>query len=291
MCLNVALGIFIHMKPIIEYTDYRKFIQDFYDEKKRTSAFTWREFAKQAGFSSAVYLKYVCEGKKNLSRVAAAPVAQAMGLIGFGSDYFTAMVNYSLAKDDATKKALFEDMCAMAKANKVRVLGEEEFDYYKSWKNSVLRELAPAMPGARPLEMSRACKSYISAFEVSETLNFLQKAGLLQKDENGSFHQTDKSISMGNVDAVPVAARDLQRQMGELALDALQLPLSERDMSGITVGITQNGYERIVKALEEFRRQVVDIVQSDGETEQVYRLNLQFFPLTERVRGGQKNDV
>lgn len=275
------------MKPITEYTDYRKFIQDYYDEKKRSSAFTWREFAKQAGFSSAVYLKYVCEGKKNLSRVAAAPVAQAMGLVGFGAAYFSAMVSYSLAKDDATKKKLFEEMCAMASANKVRVLGEEEFDYYKSWKNSVLRELAPAMPGARPLEISRACKPYVSAFEVSETLNFLQKVGLLAKDENGNFYQTDKSISMGEVDAVPVAARDLQRQMGELALDALQLPLSERDMSGITVGITKNGYDRILKALADFRRQVVNIVQDDGDTEQVYRLNLQFFPLTERVKGGR----
>ena len=56
------------MKPITEYTDYRKVIQDFFDEKKRTSAFTWRNFAKSAGFSSAIFLKYVCEGKKNLSR-------------------------------------------------------------------------------------------------------------------------------------------------------------------------------------------------------------------------------
>lgn len=273
------------MKPITEYIDYRKFIQDYYNEKKSSSAFTWREFAKRAGFSSAVYLKYVCEGKKNLSRVASAPVAQAMGLVGFDATYFSAMVNYSLAKSDEAKKVTFEEMCALAKDNNVRVLGEEEFDYYKSWKNSVLRELAPAMPGARPLEISRTCKPYISAFEVSETLNFLQKTGLLAKDENGTFRQTDKSISMGRVDAVPVAARDLQRQMGELALDALQLPLSERDMSGITVGITQDGYKRIVNALAEFRRQIIKIVQSDGNTEQVFRLNLQFFPLTERVKG------
>ena len=47
------------MKEIIEYTDYRKFIQDYYDERKRSSAFTWRDFARVAGFSSAVYLKYV----------------------------------------------------------------------------------------------------------------------------------------------------------------------------------------------------------------------------------------
>ena len=42
-------GVYICLvKDIIEYTDYRKFIQDYYDERKRCSAFSWREFAQAA---------------------------------------------------------------------------------------------------------------------------------------------------------------------------------------------------------------------------------------------------
>lgn len=198
------------MKEIVEYTDYRKFIQDYYDERKRSSAFTWRDFARDAGFSSAVYLKYVCEGKKNLSVGSAGSVAAAMGLAGFEQTYFVLMVSYAHAKDDKARRAAFEERCALAHAHKVRVLGNEEFDYFKSWKNPVLREIAPHMPGAK----------------------------LLKKDKSGNYEQTDKSLSMGSVDAVPVAARDMQRQMGEFAVKALDLPLSERDMSGLTMGLT-----------------------------------------------------
>ena len=208
------------MKEIVEYTDYRKFIQDYYDERKRTSAFTWRDFARDAGFSSAVYLKYVCEGKKNLSVGAAGSVASAMGLVGFEHTYFVLMVSYAHAKGDAAKRAAFEERCALANAHKVRVLGDEEFKYFKSWKNVVLRELAPHMPGAKPLEMAKACKQPITAAEVSQTLDFLVRAKLLKKDKDGNYHQTDKAISMGSVDAVPVAARDLQRQMAEFAVKA-----------------------------------------------------------------------
>ena len=96
------------MKEIVEYTDYREFIRDYYDERKRCSAFTWREFAKAAGFSSAVYLKYVSEGKKNLSIGAAGSVAGAMGLAGFEYAYFVLMVSYAHAKGDAAKRAAFE---------------------------------------------------------------------------------------------------------------------------------------------------------------------------------------
>ncbi len=271
------------MKEIVEYTDYRKFVQDYYDERKRTSAFTWRDFARDAGFSSAVYLKYVCEGKKNLSINAAGSVAAAMGLVGYEQTYFVLMVSYAHAKSDAAKRAAFEERCALAHAHKVRVLGSEEFDYFKSWKNPVIRELAARMPGAKPLEIAHACKPKISAAEVSETLDFLVRAKLLKKDRNGNYRQTDKSISMGSVDAVPVAARDMQRQMGEFAVKALDLPLSERDISGLTLGLTRRAYERIRKELADCRRRIVAIAAEDDETEQVYRLNLQLFPMTEKL--------
>ena len=276
------------MKEIVEYTDYRKFIQDYYDERKRCSAFSWHAFAQKAGFSSDVYLKYVCEGKKNLSIASAGSVASAMGLVGFEYDYFILMVSYAHAKSDTAKRAAFEERCALAQAHKIRVLGKEEFDYFKSWKNSVIRELAPHMPGAKPLEMARACKQKITATEVSETLDFLVKAKLLKKDRNGNYVQTDKAIAMGDMDVVPVAARDLQRQMGELAVQSLNLPLSERVMSGYTLGLTDRAYERIKKEMKDFYRRVVAIATEEDEADRVYRLNLQLFPMSERL-GKKRN--
>ena len=272
------------MKEIVEYTDYRKFIQDYYDERKRCSAFSWHAFAQKAGFSSDVYLKYVCEGKKNLSVGSAGSVANAMGLVGFEYDYFVLMVSYAHAKNDSAKRAAFEERCALANAHKMRVLGDEEFNYFKSWKNSVIRELAPHMPGAKPLDMARACKQKISAAEVSETLDFLVKAKLLKKDKSGNYQQTDKAIKMAPVEAVPLAARDLQRQMGEFAIQSLDLPLSERVMSGYTLGLTHRAYERIKKEMEDFWRRVVAIATEDDETDRVYRLNLQLFPMSEPLR-------
>ena len=272
------------MKEIIEYTDYRKFIQDYYDERKRCSAFSWHAFAQKAGFSSDVYLKYVCEGKKNLSVGSAGSVAGAMGLVGFEYDYFVLMVSYAHAKSNEAKKAAFEERCALANAHKVRVLGDEEFKYFKSWKNSVIRELAPHMPGAKPLEMAHACKPKISAAEVSETLDFLVKAKLLKKDRSGNYQQTDKTVKMAPVEAVPLAARDLQRQMGEFAVKAIDLPISERVMSGYTLGLTRRAYERIKKETEDYYRRVVAIATEEDETEQVYRLNVQLFPLSEPLK-------
>lgn len=61
-----------------EYLDYRKYIMDYYIERKSSIGFTWRAFAQKAKFSSPVYLKQVADGKCNLSSAAAERVAKAM---------------------------------------------------------------------------------------------------------------------------------------------------------------------------------------------------------------------
>ena len=43
------------MKPVMEYQNFRVFIRDFYTERKDRSGFTWRDFARDAGYSSPVF--------------------------------------------------------------------------------------------------------------------------------------------------------------------------------------------------------------------------------------------
>ena len=79
------------MKPVTEYQDYRVYMQDYYNERKRVSSFSWREFTRASGFTSPTYLKLVCEGKTRLSPLGADKVGSAMHLAGFELEYFKAM--------------------------------------------------------------------------------------------------------------------------------------------------------------------------------------------------------
>ena len=271
------------MKDVLEYTAYRRYIADYFAERKAKSAFTWQEFAKAAGFTSPVYLKYVSEGRFNLSEDAAVRVAQAMDLAGFEPEYFCEMVKFDHAKKDAEKKAAFNRMLALADAHKAKVLEGDSFRFFSDWKNPVIRELAPAMPGAKPLALAHACRPKVSAAEVSETLKFLVNAGLLKKDESGNYQQTDKSVTTGPMDATPVAVRGLHRQMGEIALETIEgVPQDERNFSGLTLGVTRGAYEEIVKEIAEFRKRVIAIATREEETDDVYRMNIQFFPMTNK---------
>lgn len=271
------------MKPIVEYQDYHVFLNDYYEERKRTSAFSWREFAKIAGFVSPSYLKDVCAGKTKLSKVTMGRVASAIGLAGYEVTYFEAMVQFDNAKTDEIKKKFLEQMHAIALDHKVRIVDKDAFEYYDSWKNSVVRELAPIMPGAMPGEIAKMCTQEISALEVRKSLAFLERAGFLKQVDENIYVQTEKSVE-GSREGLPLALRSMHREMGQLAIDSLdRFASNERNVTGVTMGIDHDAYERIVHELDECRKKITAIAEECDNIKQVYRLNLQLFPLSKEV--------
>ena len=76
----------------------------------------------------------------------------------------------------------------------------------------------------------------------------------------------------------------MNKQMAIFAVDAIdRFSVEERFVSGITMGVSSEAYGKIVEVLRKCREQVQDIILKDDKVEQVLRLNLQLFPLTEKL--------
>ena len=268
------------MKPIVEYQDYHLLIKDYYEERKRTSYFSWREFAKVAGFTSPTYLRLVSEGESNLSRAKIDRMVNALGLTDYEVDYFKAMVNYGNAKDGERKAAYLKEMQKIALEYKVRVVDKEAVEYFDGWKNPVIRELAPMMPGATPGKIAKMCCNEISAAEVSSSLEFLTKAGFLKKGADGAYRQTEKNVTASK-DGMVYAVHAMQRKMLELATESIErFEPQDRSISGLTFTVNRKCYERIAQEVDAFRKKIIDIASDAEDADQIYRLNLQLFPMT-----------
>lgn len=258
-------------------------MQDFYDERKRTSVFSWREFSKLAGFASPVYLKLVCEGKSSLSRVGVDRVAAAMNLSDYEQDYFKLMVEFGNASKDETKKKFLDKMGQIAMEHRVRLVDAEAFEYYQDWTYPVIRELAPMMPGAKPGDLAKACCQEVSAIDVRTALGFLVRRGFLVEKSQDVYEQTEKVVA-GSKEGLPLAIRAMHREMGELGVKSLdKFNSEERNVTGVTIGVNREAYLRIVDELNACRKRIMDIACEYENLDQVYRLNLQLFPLTKNV--------
>ena len=274
------------MKPILEYKDYHLFMQDYYDYRKSHGAFSWREFCKLAGFSSPNFLKLVCMGQSNLSMVKVEPVAKAMGLVAYEGEYFRQLVIFGNAVKDSVKKAALLEMERIAREHKARVVDSDTFQYYESWKYPVIRELAPMMPGAQPRKLADECKEYVSAEEVRDILAFLVKAGFLKKKGDKVYAQTEKSVT-GSPEALPIAIRAMHKEMGNMAVRAVdRYKASERYFTGMTIGVNEANYSRIVAEIDSCARKIAAIANESENLNQVYGLNFQLFPFTNKIEGG-----
>lgn len=272
------------MKSILEYRDYRLYIQDYYDERKRLGAFSWREFCKVAGFSSPNFLKLVCLGESRLGKAKVENVANAMGLVGFEKDYFRALVAFCNAKKDSVKKAALMEMQKIAMEHRMRVVDGDAFQYYESWKYPVLRELVPMMPGATPRDIADECKEHVSAEEVRDILSFLVKAGFLKKDGEKVYSQTEQNV-IGSKESLPIAIRAMHKEMANMAARAVdRYSPNERYFTGVTLGVNEEASKRIVDEIDSCCKKVLSIANEYKDSDQVCRINFQFFPFTDKIK-------
>jgi hypothetical protein, TIGR02147 len=280
------------MRPIVEYNDYRQYMRDFYEERKRVSYFTWRKFASLAGFVSPTYLKLVCDGKTRLSRPGIGKVARAMELRGFDFTYFGLLVKFADAKDDTEKEAVLRELGRETRMTKSASSTPMRSATTKRPPCPIVRELAPIMPEAEPGEIASKIREKTSAFDVHEVLGFLVKAGLLTKTGKDTYEQTEKSVK-GSKEAIPLAIRSMNKKMAALAEQSIERDsVEEHNFSGVTMGINETAYARIVEEIDSCRKKVIDIARECQNINQVYRLNLQLFPLTDKVsdKGEKKGD-
>ena len=76
----------------------------------------------------------------------------------------------------------------------------------------------------------------------------------------------------------------MQKQYANLASDALRrFSRRERHISGVTMGLDKEAYERLTEELDAFRKKVASIVSNVKKYDCVYRMNLQLFPLSKKV--------
>lgn len=269
------------MDRIESYTDYRKFLQDFYeDRKKRSPSFSHRQFCQKAGLGSPSFLREVIDGKRNLTDTSIAQFVKGLELVDRDAAFFGALVRFNQAVDPPSKQTFLETMRGLRRKVPVELVPLDRYDYYSNWYLPVLRELAIQRDwGEDWTALARSVRPRIRKGEAREGIALLEKLGFLERDGK-RWKQTDPAISSGGeVDSMAVRAGNREyARLGHEAIDAIAP--TQRDISTMVMGLPAAAFPVIKQEMREFKDRLVRIAQDFGqEGDQVYAMNLQFFPL------------
>ena len=269
---------------ILQYTNYRVFLRDYYEYKKKTStAFSLRFFAEKAGLSSHAHLKLAIDGKRNITKNTVTKLIHGLGLANQRAAYFESLVFFNQAQTDADKQIYYAQLIKASPRSKLHKMDKAQFRIFQEWHHSAILEMV-GLKDFRPIpdQISKKLRGLVTPAQVTESLNLLLELGLLVKTANG-YRQRDPLITTDD-EVQDLMVKMYHLQMLKLSANMLtELPGQERDISALTFGIKRSDFPNLKKHLQLMRKELLDFSAKAGEAEDVVQINIQLFPLTRGV--------
>jgi uncharacterized protein (TIGR02147 family) len=282
------------MVYVFDYLDFRKFLKDYFKENKvHCPFFSYKYFARKAGFNNKGFMYNIINGSKRLSTSNVLKLCSAIGLDKKEREYFQNLVAFNQAESPLERDHIFKQMETLTVPSRrpaqVRTVRRDQYELYSKWYHSALRALAGMNKEKKESAwFARRLFPAIKGREARRSLELLVRLGLLRKTDAGVYKLGDPVISTGH-EVKNTALLNFYLQHLVLASSALKtLPATKRRFEGITLGISWKSYEKICAEFESFVEKACSIAAEDSDADMVYQCMLQLYPLSKNVitRGG-----
>ncbi len=272
------------MVSVFDYLDYRKFLRDYYLERKKLdSRFSHRFIANKLEFDSGYFSKII-KGERHISRRL---VPKFVALLKMGkkeAQYFETLVLFCKAKTHDAKNRYFETLMSFKKSDK-NILSAEQYKLFDNWYYLAIREILAFYPFRGDYkELAGIVQPPIKPSEARKAVKTLEKLKLIQKSEDGAYRRIEPVWSTGE-EIKSVALVNLQRAMMDLAKDAFdRYSRTKRDMSTLTLSISEDEYRMISREVSRLREKLLDAAQKCSSPDRVYQCNFAVFPVSKVFR-------
>ena len=267
------------MKPIFEYTDYREWIRDAFDDfKQRKTVISWRYMAMKLGADPGNLLR-VSQGKIHLTLSLVKPMAEFFELDEKETAYWTELVCFGRAKTDAEALNHYEKM-QILKGIPLKRLAKKELEFYRHWYCNSIRSIIGICRFKDDYEgLAECCTPPITVEEAKSAVKLLYDLNMISKDRDGYWKVNDTFVSTGG-NWRSEAVRTFQKETIRLAGESLERhapPL--RDISTVTMTFNMDDIALIREKIKEFRSELLRLSQEGDGDDTVFQLNVQLFPI------------
>jgi uncharacterized protein (TIGR02147 family) len=271
---------------IFQYEDYRVLLAALIAQRKKEKrVFSYRWFSQKAGLTAPNFLNLVVKGKRHLSTDSLEKVITIFQLNKEEGEFFRYLVHFNKAKTLSEKEHFALQLIKLKKFQMEFPLSLEQFEYYAKWHHIPIREvLNLESPPRSAEEISELLIPSVSCSEVRTALEKLQTLDLVSTTKTG-WKVRAESVTTGNKFS-SFGVVQFHKKMLALAAESLdRFSTSEREISSVTVGCSEETFTRIKKMIEEFRSQLMTLAEEDKKKDRIYQIGFQMFPLSQRKAG------
>lgn len=261
---------------VFEFESLESFLREVLNERKlRRPNDSLRAWAKQLGYRNPSTLSDVMRGRRKLGESLRERLSKNLGLSEGEATFLKALGETTRLGAKARDKQLREIRATI----KVPVARDTYADI-ASWYVSAILELFHTKDfQATPKAIARRLGGRVTVASVEHALESLVTLGSLKRQGEG-YQSLGHDFILADGKSCE-AVRSHHREMLTLATQALDgQPIDQRHFSGCSLAIRREDYGDFLKAIETFY-QTCERLARHGDGEEVYRINTQFFSLTE----------
>lgn len=272
---------------LYSYLNYRDFLRDITQELKQQKRFNLRSFAKKANIKAPGYLKMVIENKRNIKDDTAQGFCQALEMNEKEQKYFFILVHYNQTSDPDLKKKQFKKIDKLRPRSRSIMKEKKESRYFSRPYYVTIREMVVLKDFKEDYKwIAKRCFPSISPNQAREAVETLLELGLLSRDPNDKLIQNESFVMTQDEGLQAIETYHYHESMLDKARHALgEIPQEERNFYALTLPLPQSMFEEIKKEFFEFRDRIVQRVNNEAqEFEDVYQINFQLFPVSQRKK-------
>ena len=270
------------MVTFSDIADYRDFLKSYYDKRKEEMPFySYRMMGDKLGLDSS-YLYRVLQKKQHLPAHALPAAKDILDLSGRSAEYFDLLYSAAVSKDKGKREELMAKALALRDVDRHN-LEAAELKLLRNWWIPAVRAYLELNGGVVNIkQIARDICPPISEAQAEEAIEILKEVGLVKKLASGKLALTDAHLTVGGPEKAS-AVREFQKQVLSLASDALEnVPVTERNISTLTLSVDQSCFEDLGDMLREFRRLVQKRVDEAKSPDRVMQLSMAFYPVARK---------
>lgn len=130
-------------------------------------------------------------------------------------------------------------------------------------------------------QLAKEVEPSIDTRQAKRSVELLIELGFLLLDDSGVIRYADPVINSADQLSV-TAIKQYHAKMIELGKESIErFPSEKREISTVTARISETGFERIKTRIQEFRRELLQIIHDDESVDRVVQINMQMFPVSQ----------
>lgn len=235
-----------------------KIKSEFEARSKKNPAYSLRAFAQSLDIDSST-LSSLLSGKRTLTQKTALKILNKFDISNI-----------------ERKELLFASLKNKSKTENLRFIEDAELEMISNWEHFAILALVETAHFQSNIKYISTQLNIPSA-TVILALDRLMSLGLIKKIKN-KIVVCHNSIETTQ-DIPSAALRKAHKQYIEKAIYSLENHATlDRDITGTTIAIKKSNLPEAKKLIREFRKSLTELLES-GKKDDVYRLNIQLFPL------------